>query len=132
STHRARHAPPLRPPPARPLPLAICGIHALDDEAVYATGGISGGAYFLRTLDAGQTWTSVHLSDLASYFVDVLFLDRQRGFLVGSVGSPSAAVVLGTEDGGETWTERFRSTGWDEWGWKLHFPAPDVGYVSLE
>ena len=57
------------------------------------TGGLTGGAYLLRTLDAGETWTAVALSDLANHFVDVFFL-------VGSAG---------TEDGGETWAERLRS-----------------------
>lgn len=123
-----------------PTPLAICGIYALDDEAVYATGGISGGAHFLSTLDAGETWTSIDLSTQADFLIDVFFLDRRRGFVVGGAGfvpgvSPRVAVVLGTEDGGQTWTERHRSTTvepFGEWGWKLSFPSPEVGYVSVE
>ena len=116
-----------------PLPFGICGIHALDDEAVYATGDIAGGAYFLRTLDGGQTWTSLDLSAQAWFLVDVLFLDRQRGFLVGAAtGEPAGAIVLGTEDGGLTWTERYRNDVASDWAWKIHFPTRDVGYVSIE
>ncbi|MCH7976595.1 MAG: T9SS type A sorting domain-containing protein [Bacteroidetes bacterium] len=113
-----------------PLPQGICGIYALDSEAVYAAGAIIGGAHFLRTLDSGVSWTSLDLSAQADFFVDVYFRDRQHGFLTGQ--RSGKVIILGTDDGGATWTERFLSTGSGEWGWKLHFPTPLVGYVSVE
>lgn len=113
-------------------PLAVCGIFALDSMVVYAVGGVSGGSHFLRTLDGGRTWTSTDMSAHALFLIDVHFFDRQRGLAVGAIGLQRAAVVLGTEDGGQTWTERFRSSGDGEWGWKISFPTPEVGYVSVE
>ncbi|MDX1429456.1 MAG: T9SS type A sorting domain-containing protein, partial [Rhodothermales bacterium] len=44
----------------------------------------------------------------------------------------SSAVILYTEDGGQTWERRFRSTRTGEWAWKISFPTADVGYVSLQ
>ena len=115
-------------------PTSICGIYALDDEAIYAVGGIGGGSFFLRTLDGGETWTSTLLTNLDDILVDVYFFDRQRGLAVGAVGEyPQVwAVVLGTEDGGATWTERFRGSDEHEYGWKLTFPTSMTGYVSVE
>jgi len=42
------------------------------------------------------------------------------------------SVVLHTTDGGATWHERFFGSRLHEWGWKISFPHPDTGYVSLE
>src|SRR5207247_723476 len=44
----------------------------------------------------------------------------------------SAAVVLFTSDGGESWSERYRSPDRDGWCWKISFPNRDTGYVSIE
>ena len=116
------------------VPTSICGIYVLDDQTIYAVGGINGGSFFLRTLDGGQTWTSTLLTNLDDFLVDVYFFDQQHGLAVGGVDflPEVQAVVLGTEDGGTTWTERFRSSREGEWGWKLHFPTPTTGYVSVE
>ncbi|MCH7638048.1 MAG: T9SS type A sorting domain-containing protein [Bacteroidetes bacterium] len=116
------------------VPTSICGIYVLDYQTIYAVGGINGGSFFLRTLDGGQTWISTLLTNMDDFLVDVHFFDRQRGLAVGGVGefSVSRAVVLGTEDGGTTWTERFRSSQEGEWGWKLTFPTSSTGYVSVE
>ena len=116
------------------VPTSICGIYVLDDQTIYAVGGINGGSFFLRTLDGGQTWTSTLLTNLDDFLVDVYFFDQQHGLAVGGVDflPEVQAVVLGTEDGGATWTERFRSSMDGEWGWKLDFPTPMTGYVSVE
>lgn len=42
------------------------------------------------------------------------------------------SVVLRTTDGGATWQQRYVGTRDREWGWKISFPTPTVGYVSLE
>jgi photosystem II stability/assembly factor-like uncharacterized protein len=69
----------------------------------------------------------------------VVFLDALRGFAVGGTAGAvfgGRAVVLATEDGGATWTHRFTGpeppAGVGEWAWKISFPTPLVGYVSVE
>lgn len=115
----------------------ICGLWAVDAQTVYGVGGILGGAKLIKTTDGGQTWTSRDLStvvDSLYFLVDVRFFDRDRGFAVGSIrdgGQQHAAVIL-TEDGGQTWSVRHVSSGPDEWGWKITFPTPDVGYVAVQ
>lgn len=117
----------------------ICGLYAVDADTVYGVGQWSGPAYVIKTTDGGVTWQATNLpSSLAGSLIDVHFFDGLRGLAVGGTNATDAggrAVVLGTEDGGATWERRFVSedTGNDaEWGWKISFPTPDIGYISVE
>ena len=118
----------------------ICGMWAIDADTVVAVGQYSGPAYVVRTTDGGQTWQSQDLTGLAGSLIDVVFLDDRRGFAVGGTRSYNVpdgrVVVLATVDGGATWAQRYVASappaGQGEWGWKVSFPTPDVGYVSVE
>jgi len=121
-----------------PAPVGVCGMWVLDDTTVFAVGRWNGPAIFLRTRDAGQTWTSVALSPLATGIVDVRFTDAMHGIAVGGdgVGNTAAAqdsshtVILGTSDGGDTWHLLFRSGQPGTWAWKIAFPSDTIGYVA--
>jgi len=118
-----------------PRPNAICGISVASSQVIYAVGSYSGPARVIKTTDGGTTWTSTDLDPLASTLVDVYFKNSSEGFAVGGVGTfpdPVRSVVLHTTDGGATWQQRFLGTRDHEWGWKISFPTPAVGYVSLE
>ena len=118
-----------------PLPHGICGIWAVNEDVIYGVGWYAGPAHFVKTTDGGQTWTSRAMSEYVGSLVDVYFWDEQRGIVVGGtagVSNASRAVVLLTEDGGETWSVRHTSSGGGEWSWKISFPTPTTGYVSLE
>lgn len=119
-----------------PLPTGICGIWAVDEETIYAAGIYSRPARFLKTTDGGQTWTSRDMSEYADSLIDVYFWDAQRGLVVGGIGrsmtTQRQAVILLTEDGGETWSVRHTTSRLGEWGWKISFPTPTTGYVSVE
>lgn len=118
-----------------PRPSGICGMWAVSDQLLYATGAFWGPAHFLTSTDGGQTWVSRDMSAYASGLVDVYFWDGDRGIAVGSTGSTEAtrrAVVLMTEDGGDTWTARHTASASATRGWKISFPTPTTGYVSVE
>ena len=116
----------------------ICGLFAIDAQTVVGVGQWSGPAYVAKTVDGGATWQSQSVAGLAGSLIDVYFHDAMHGIAVGgtqAINSGSRAVVLGTDDGGATWTRRFVSSGTGtaaEWGWKISFPTPLVGYVSVE
>jgi hypothetical protein len=96
---------------------------------------VRGPAFFIKTTDSGQTWTSKDMSAHAAGLIDVYFPDPDTGIAAGLTNSDheqSSGVILYTEDGGETWEERFRTTRTGEWIWKLSFPSRDVGYASLQ
>lgn len=121
-----------------PAPVGVCGMWAVDDTTVVAVGRWNGPAIFMRTVNAGLTWTSIDLAPLATGIVDVFFKDPMHGIAVGGdgVGSTGAeqlashTVILGTIDGGATWQLRFKSAQSGTWAWKISFPSDSIGYVS--
>lgn len=125
-----------------PIPNAICGIWAVDSDTVYAAGtnypnrptGI------LKTTDGGATWVSISMERHADLLVDIYFISKDVGWVVGGKGGSTRPeiipVVLHTTDGGQTWINQLE--GMDaqfpkgEWGWKVQFIDAEIGFVSLE
>ncbi len=76
------------------------------------------------------------MSAYANNLIDCYFFTPDSGFVVG--GSPNgifpdvSAVVLFTSDGGDSWETKYTTSCLKEWGWKISFPTPNVGYVALE
>ncbi len=118
-----------------PRPNALCGLSAASAQVIYGVGSYAGPARVIRTTNGGTTWTSKDMAPLASTLIDVYFKSPSEGFAVGSVGqfpNSNRAVVLHTTDGGDHWQQRFVGTRLGEWGWKISFPTPSIGFVSLE
>jgi photosystem II stability/assembly factor-like uncharacterized protein len=132
-----------------PRPTGICGIWVVNASVVYGCGRYDATtARVIKTTNGGATWTSMDLAPLASSLIDCYFFDENRGFVVGGIGEPARdgdaalgtqtggdtrrAVILGTTDGGATWTTRHTTNRLGEWCWKISFPTPSVGYVSIE
>jgi len=118
-----------------PQPNAICGMWVASNQVIYGVGSYSGPGRVIQSEDGGATWSSVDLDPLAETLVDVYFPTEAEGFVVGSVGSfptQSRAAVLHTTDGGATWEPRYVGSRLGEWCWKISFPTPLIGYVSLE
>ena len=118
-----------------PKPNAICGLWVASSQVIYGVGSYYGPARLIKSIDGGANWTSTDLAPLANTLIDVFFFDELEGFVVGGRGEfPNLvrSVVLHTTDGGATWHERYVGPRLREWGWKISFPHPDTGYVSLE
>ncbi len=136
-------------------PSLVCGLSVVDESVVYASGTNypfpawnDRPARMMKTLDGGATWTAWDMSEHASNLIDTHFTSVERGWVVGGKADPSAdpgsehksdnlqAVVLLTEDGGRTWTNKAAHLAPElplgEWGWKIQFVNDRVGYVSLE
>jgi photosystem II stability/assembly factor-like uncharacterized protein len=107
----------------------------VDDAVTFACGKYDGtSARVIKTTDGGSSWTSTDLNPMAQSLIDCFFFDEDRGFVVGAVGTGDSrrAVILATTDGGATWTTRHTTDRLGEWCWKISFPSPSVGYVSIE
>lgn len=118
-----------------PLPQGICGIYVADDTTVYAVGRIMGPPIFLRSRDGGASWVSFDLNTYAGMLVDVYFWNPDSGIIIGGTSdnfSLSKMVILFTADGGDSWEVRYTGGRSSEWGWKISFPLPDTGYVSIQ
>jgi photosystem II stability/assembly factor-like uncharacterized protein len=111
----------------------ICNFHKIDDQHLVGVGRVGGPAFLIKTSDAGATWTSLDLNAEIAMLIDARFTTPDRGIIVGndSLSPSSHTLILSTEDGGQTWTERYKSGQGGELAWKISFPSPEVGYVSV-
>lgn len=79
-----------------PTRAMLTNVYALD-SFVWAVGHDE---VILHSTDAGNHWLRQHVNTEAfGPLLDVLFLDPQRGFAIGTEGT-----MLSTTDGGQTWT----------------------------
>ncbi|PIQ63740.1 MAG: hypothetical protein COV99_01540 [Bacteroidetes bacterium CG12_big_fil_rev_8_21_14_0_65_60_17] len=121
-------------------PAGICGMVAVSDNVVYGVGAFFGAPVVVRTKDGGQNWDSKFVNDVTDTLVDVYFFDDMTGIATGGTSTVSSldgdVTVIRTEDGGETWERVYEGTRGPgiqgEWGWKITFPTPDAGYISVE
>lgn len=108
----------------------------LDSRArLVAVGRVGGPAVFLWSDDLGATWKQRDLGDSAAMAFDVHFHDFKRGFIAAGTDpnvALSNALILATEDGGETWKPTYRSTRPFELTWKISFPTRETGYVTVQ
>lgn len=131
---------------SEPVPKGICAIDVLrhsfinagvlDTRVTLRAGGRVGGPAMLMTShDLGVSWTSQDMSPLTGAILDIRFLDERTGFIAGASDPDvdrSNAVVLMTSDGGRSWRRVYQSARPFEITWKLSFPSPRVGYVTVQ
>ena len=102
---------------------------------VHAAGRVGGPAYLMRSLDAGATWKSIDMTPHLAAITDVKFFDEMNGMVIGgddaAVGRSHAVVVV-TNDGGQTWKRTYTSPRVFELAWKVSFPSRNVGYVTVQ
>jgi hypothetical protein len=116
-------------------PPGLCGMWAASPDVVYGVGAYYGGASILKTTDGGASWDSLSVGGLATTLIDVRFTSETDGMIVGGIGDwpdSTRARVLTTTDGGLSWTVAHTGSRTREWCWKISFPTPNVGYVSME
>jgi len=115
-----------------PKPKGICGISVATDSVIYAYGRWYGPPVLLKTTDKGNTWNSKSMSAYAGGLIDGYFFNKDTGFISGT--SPGQkAMILKTEDGGNSWKTVYQSVRNDTDGvWKLSFPAGATGYATIE
>ena len=123
-------------------PTAVCGISSPSKDVVYGSGTQfpDRQAGILKTTDGGASWTSISMATHANLLIDNFFTDELHGWVVGGKGGTTYSmlkpVVLFTSDGGRTWEDRLEDSGiafpTGEWGWKIQFLTPQIGFVSLE
>ncbi|MGI8839802.1 MAG: WD40/YVTN/BNR-like repeat-containing protein [Caulobacteraceae bacterium] len=126
------------PAPRGPKMAGVCAIDILRVKgrvvAIRAAGRVGGPAAMMESFDGGRTWASRDMSRLTGMILDIKFVSRSTGFIAGATASDerrSHAQVLKTSDGGRTWRTVYRSRRPMENTWKLAFPTPDIGYVTV-
>ena len=129
-----------------PTPAGICAIDVLRQPfvnsgvldyrvTIRAGGRVGGPAHLLTSTDLGQSWVSQDMTASTAMILDVHFVNEKIGFIAGASDadvSVSNAVVLKTRDGGKTWRRVYVSKRPFEITWKLAFPSPKIGYVTVQ
>ncbi len=81
-------------------------IFVVDDTTVYV---VVTNANILKTSDGGVSWVNISPNTQNRYFNSVCFVNSDTGFVAGScsdVSGNSSALILKTENGGKSWTEK--------------------------
>ncbi len=111
--------------------------HGVLDQRVviHAAGRVGGPANVLRSLDGGDSWKAVNVPAAVGPILDIKFFNDREGLVfAGTRGeiTESNALILATDNGGETWREVYRSQRPYEITWKASFPSRDTGYVTVQ
>ncbi len=116
------------------VPFINAGV--LDHRITIRAGGRVGTPACLATSrDRGETWTSEDMSAHTAMILDVQFLTDQVGFICGATSGDvqtSRALILRTGDGGRTWDRVHEGVRPWELTWKMSWPSPKIGYVTLQ
>jgi len=118
-----------------PTPKGLCGLQKVSDKMIVGAGRVRGPAFFIKTMDGGNTWFSYDLNHLAGSLIATHFLDEEHGFLIGGTTQDkenSQSLVLETLDGGITWDTIYLSEQIGEYPWKFSFPTNETGYISIQ
>jgi photosystem II stability/assembly factor-like uncharacterized protein len=106
-----------------------------DRVVIHAAGRVGGPAKVLRSVDGGDSWSTIDLTGKAGMILDVKFLDANTGFVFAGSNSDtrqSEALILKTQDGGATWREVYRSGRKLENSWKASFADARTGYATVQ
>ncbi|WDF48355.1 photosystem II stability/assembly factor-like protein [Chryseobacterium sp. KACC 21268] len=114
-----------------PNPPAICGLDAVGTSTVYGCGAWFSPAYVIKSTDSGSTWKFIDMSAYATALVEIMFIDENVGFVSG--GDDQGAVILKTIDGGESWTQIYRTNEPGDYVWKMQiFEDQKKMFCSIE
>jgi photosystem II stability/assembly factor-like uncharacterized protein len=123
-----------------PDPAGVCGLWVVNEQIIYGAGRWNGPPIFIKSIDGGNSWTSMDLRPMATGLVDVFFFNADSGLIVGGKGVGSSldeqraskAIILFTTDEGSTWKTVYESTTAGKWCWKISFPTRNIGYVATQ
>jgi photosystem II stability/assembly factor-like uncharacterized protein len=116
-----------------PRPAGICGLAKAGPSTMYGVGVWYGPAFVIKSTDKGATWKYINMSAYATTLIDAYFFNENEGFVVGSAAPQSGGgIVLYTNDGGETWTEKFRTNQLSDRIWKIQTPDNVNFFGSIE
>jgi len=123
-------------------PSSICGICVVGEDVIYASGTQypARPAAVMKSTNGGDSWSFVDMGAHADLLIDIYFIDEQNGWVVGGKGGDRyedlKPVVLRTDNGGATWTNKLKDSGikfpLGEWGWKIQFLDDQLGFISTE
>ncbi len=124
----------------------ICAIDLLETDRIYqgnlhsrlvihAAGRVGGPTGIIRSVDGGESWSAIDMSEHAGMILDVKFFTESEGLIFASTSADmreAEGLILRTVDGGQTWQEVYRSGRAAELVWKGSFPDRMTGYATVQ
>ena len=117
----------------------FCAIHVYDSQRIYGAGRVRGPAHFVKSEDGGSSWfvTNLTTAGVMGGLMDVYFKDPTNGFIVGMNTNlftvpPYYGSIARTTNGGLNWEVQVTTSVTNSYFWKMSWPTPQVGYVSLQ
>lgn len=97
-------------------------------DTVYVTGGVA----MFKTVNAGNTWTTIPLDLLASSLSRTHFFNSKKGVAVGEIVGSNTESVVYTADGAVTWgfVHIYNGSNWPREFHTLDFPSASTGYAA--
>ncbi|MFD2824140.1 YCF48-related protein [Lacinutrix iliipiscaria] len=114
--------------------VGICGMHAVNENTIFVTGVFYGNAYIIKSVNQGNSWSYIDMGSLCNGLVDIFFKDENIGFAVGqsAQGTGLKSIIVGTTNGGETWSQLAIGAHNNQRAWKLQMISEDIIYASVE
>jgi photosystem II stability/assembly factor-like uncharacterized protein/pimeloyl-ACP methyl ester carboxylesterase len=128
-----------------PYVKGLCAIDVVNEQFInhgkidytyhlYALGRVGSPANMMVSHDNGKTWTSSPVKGGEMLF-DIKMFDKNNGIACSASSADVAtsnALILKTKDGGKTWKKVYQSNRPFETTWKVSFPTPEIGYVTIQ
>lgn len=102
---------------------------------IYAGGRVGSPAFMMVSHDGGNSFVSTDMSAYCKYILDIKFFNLKEGIICAGSSEMlenNHALIIGTDDGGKTWTKRYESNRNFEITWKCSFPSRKTGYVTIQ
>lgn len=120
-------------PSINPQIPGICGLSAPDSMNIFGCGTWFGPAFIIKSSNGGNNWTHIDMSAYATRLVDILFINKDTGWVSGMGLRPlELGVILRTTNGGASWELQYVTTSSDEYIWKLQTPDRKHFFGSVQ
>jgi len=112
----------------------ICGLAVADQNTIYGGGNwYEDSGYIIKSIDAGNTWSLIDMSQYASSIIDLFFINKDTGFATGKSNLPlEEATILYTTNGGIDWKIVYQGIPYNQYCWKIQRLTPRIYFASIE
>ncbi len=118
------------------IPFTLNGTCGLSNppgtDDFFGCGKWSGNPNIIKSTDAGLTWIYDSMHTQASALVDILFINKDTGFVTGRDTGMGCGIILKTINGGVTWYQVHCTNLINSLIWKIQYLNATHMYASIQ